>query len=160
MNDRIKELAEQATVDIKDEYGHWIGSELDLEKFAELIVDECCVKLLDMDGKANGIHNYYKHAAIELKRHFKERLVLSSADNASPAVDAIRDFASMRGLSLDDAKVQDWQDMAKDTTHCYKCGTELMNAPGIGPFCPNKECDVVDATSGNKIEIQTCGEKL
>lgn len=38
----------------------------------------------------------------------KERLVLSSADEASPAVDAIRDFAKMRGLSLDDAKVQDW----------------------------------------------------
>jgi hypothetical protein len=27
---------------------------------------------------------------------------------------------------------------------CYKCGTPLMNAPGIGPFCPNKECDVSD----------------
>jgi hypothetical protein len=38
----------------------------------------------------------------------KERIVLSSADNASPAADAIRDFANMRGLSLDDAKVQDW----------------------------------------------------
>lgn len=43
----------------------------------------------------------------------KERLVLSSADEASSAVDAIRDFAKMRGLSLDDAKVQDWQDMAR-----------------------------------------------
>jgi hypothetical protein len=30
--------------------------------------------------------------------------------------------------------------------HCYKCGTELMNAPGIGPFCPNKDCDVLDKT--------------
>ena len=38
----------------------------------------------------------------------KERIVLSSADESSPAVDAIRDFAKMRGLSLDDAKVQDW----------------------------------------------------
>ena len=38
----------------------------------------------------------------------KERIVLSSADEASPAVDAIRDFAKMRGLSLDDAKVLDW----------------------------------------------------
>jgi hypothetical protein len=24
------------------------------------------------------------------------------------------------------------------------CGTELINAPGIGPFCPNKACDVKD----------------
>ena len=30
---------------------------------------------------------------------------------------------------------------------CYKCGTELVNAPGIGPFCPNKSCDVVDNTN-------------
>jgi len=38
----------------------------------------------------------------------KERIVLSSADNASPAVEAITEFAKMRNLSLDDAKVQDW----------------------------------------------------
>ena len=30
------------------------------------------------------------------------------------------------------------------TLNCYKCGTELMNAPGIGPFCPNITCDVSD----------------
>jgi len=38
----------------------------------------------------------------------KERLALSCVDDASPAVDAITDFAKMRGLSLDDAQVQDW----------------------------------------------------
>ena len=43
MNERLKELAAQATVDIKDEYGHWIGSELDEEKFAQLIVREMLV---------------------------------------------------------------------------------------------------------------------
>ena len=42
----------------------------------------------------------------------KERIVLSFSDEASPAVNAIRDFAKMRGLSLDDAQVQDWQDNA------------------------------------------------
>ena len=37
---------------------------------------------------------------------------------------------------------------------CYKCGTPLMIAPGIGPFCPNKECDVSDNTNGAEpIEI-------
>jgi hypothetical protein len=37
---------------------------------------------------------------------------------------------------------------------CYKCGTPLMIAPGIGPFCPNKECDVSDNTNGvEPIEI-------
>jgi hypothetical protein len=41
MNERIQELAREATIDIKDQYGHWIGSELDEEKFARLIVIEC-----------------------------------------------------------------------------------------------------------------------
>jgi len=38
----------------------------------------------------------------------KERLVLSSADNASPAVEAIIEFAKMRGLSMDSVRVKDW----------------------------------------------------
>ena len=41
MNELIKELAERATVDIKDEFGHWINSEFNKEKFAELIVRDC-----------------------------------------------------------------------------------------------------------------------
>ena len=31
-----------------------------------------------------------------------------------------------------------------DPIKCYMCGSELINAPGIGPFCPNKKCDVMD----------------
>ena len=31
-----------------------------------------------------------------------------------------------------------------DPIPCYKCGTLLVDAPGIGLFCPNKECDVID----------------
>lgn len=42
-----------------------------------------------------------------------ERIVLSSADNASPAVEAITEFAKMRGLSMADAMVNDWQDMTR-----------------------------------------------
>ena len=38
---------------------------------------------------------------------------------------------------------------------CYKCGTPLIIAPGIGPFCPNKECDVADNTSNSNIELIT-----
>lgn len=45
-----------------------------------------------------------------------KRIMLSSADDASPAVDAIKDFAKMRGLSLDDARVQDWQDNIRENT--------------------------------------------
>jgi hypothetical protein len=39
-----------------------------------------------------------------------QRLTLSSTDEASPAVEAITEFAKMRGLLLVDARVQDWQD--------------------------------------------------
>jgi len=35
---------------------------------------------------------------------------------------------------------------------CYKCGTPLINAAGIGPFCPNKECDVFDSPYLQDIE--------
>lgn len=42
----------------------------------------------------------------------KERLCLSSADDASPAVTAITEFAKMRNLSLDNAMVTDWQSVA------------------------------------------------
>ena len=38
-----------------------------------------------------------------------ERRVVSGADEAGPAVESITEFAKMRGLSLDDARVQDWQ---------------------------------------------------
>ena len=37
---------------------------------------------------------------------------------------------------------------ADESIKCYKCGTVLVDAPGIGLFCPNKECDVVDNTKG------------
>ena len=32
-----------------------------------------------------------------------------------------------------------------DELLCPKCQTVLADAPGIGPYCPNKDCDVVDS---------------
>ena len=37
-----------------------------------------------------------------------------------------------------------------DPIPCYKCGTPLVDAPGIGLFCPNKECDVIDNIKGEE----------
>jgi hypothetical protein len=37
-----------------------------------------------------------------------------------------------------------------DPIPCYQCGTPLVNAPGIGLFCPNKECDVMDNVNGEE----------
>ena len=47
---------------------------------------------------------------------------------------------------IDPAPIQVYNEPGEETLEpCYKCGTPLINAPGIGPFCPNKECDVVDS---------------
>lgn len=32
--------------------------------------------------------------------------------------------------------------------NCAKCNTKLAYAAGIGPFCPNKRCDIIDAAGG------------
>lgn len=46
------------------------------------------------------------------------------------------------------------EDAAQDPIPCHKCGTILLNAPGIGLFCPNKACDVVDGPFiDNQIEL-------
>ena len=74
MNQRIQKLELQA-----EKFVMSIPASLDIneytsvfnEKFAELIINECCSKLLDMDKKVNGNHNYYKHAALEIKRSFQ-----------------------------------------------------------------------------------------
>ena len=33
-----------------------------------------------------------------------------------------------------------------DPIPCYKCGTPLVDAPGIGLYCPNPVCDIIDDT--------------
>ena len=49
MNERIKELAEQAGISLsqKDYSYYWVESAEDIEKFAELIVQECAQLILD-----------------------------------------------------------------------------------------------------------------
>ena len=66
MNARIRVLAKQAGL---IEYS--TDSKLqNAEKFAELIVQECVAKLFAMDDAVNGNHNYYRHAAVQIKQHF------------------------------------------------------------------------------------------
>jgi hypothetical protein len=37
-----------------------------------------------------------------------------------------------------------------DPIPCNKCGTNLVDAPGIGLFCPNQSCDVIDNIKGEE----------
>ena len=40
--------------------------------------------------------------------------------------------------------IDDQIDDIDELGNCHKCNTPLQTAPGIGPYCPNKECDVLD----------------
>ena len=48
---------------------------------------------------------------------------------------------------LTDEQIEQIKESVNEPINCYMCGTELMNAPGIGLFCPNKLCDVKDNIS-------------
>ena len=61
MNERIIELRKQCITEVKDEHGNWINYHFDENKFAELIVQECCQKL-ENDGMVE--------VAMEMKQHF------------------------------------------------------------------------------------------
>jgi hypothetical protein len=80
----------------------------------------------------------------------KTRLVLSSRDNANEAVQALEDWANLRGLSLTEARVQDWQAShpppVEPTTECTSCGAIVVGVAepsepaawtrdGWGPDC-------------------------
>lgn len=69
MNEQIETLAKVAGYDMINKAAMRVLG-FDKEKFAELIIAECCLKLLSMDEKTKGNHNYYKHAALEVKKHF------------------------------------------------------------------------------------------
>jgi hypothetical protein len=66
MNERIRELAEQATINIGDEF-HPIDF-FDKEKFAELIVRECAE--LTLDHKNDNYYNGWLDYRDEIRRHF------------------------------------------------------------------------------------------
>jgi hypothetical protein len=68
MNQRIKLLAEQATVFVADYDGQrW---QIDPEKFAELIVLECAKIANQQFEAATGLDDRDSWAAAEIKKHF------------------------------------------------------------------------------------------
>jgi hypothetical protein len=93
----------------------------------------------------------------------KETLILSSADNASPAVEAITEFAKMRGLSLDGARVQDWQDTTPPATPvqepvCHICnGTGEMDSGGTQPWgeAINIPCECTAPPAPQPVPVKT-----
>lgn len=44
--------------------------------------------------------------------------------------------------------------MVASLGRCPGCGAELEHAPGIGRFCPRKECTRYDAVSHPQTEVE------
>ena len=69
MNERIRLLAEQAGIyklNLSDETEYWI-----MEKFAELIVQECVAICKDIDGEDNiDAKSGRQDCAVEIQEHF------------------------------------------------------------------------------------------
>ena len=63
----------------------------------------------------------------------EKRLTLSSTDEAGPAVEAITEFAKMRGLSLQDAQVEHWQAILTTPPASTRTATreEKISRPGV-----------------------------
>jgi len=67
MNERIQELAEQATVFVADYDGQrW---QIDPEKFAELIVKECADAIVN-DSRLNDVRSAANGCVRTIKEHF------------------------------------------------------------------------------------------
>ena len=76
MNDRIRELAEQAGSTHKQSLGVYQFYEHELEKFAELIVEEC-IKVSEQSQWLEAKGEYYEgfneamiYVANQIKKHF------------------------------------------------------------------------------------------
>jgi hypothetical protein len=76
MNERIKQLAEQAGLRFTQLMSNPMvpvvdGKETDLEKFAELIVQECVAICQDTDGEDNtDARSGRQDCAVEIREHF------------------------------------------------------------------------------------------
>ena len=65
-----------------------------------------------------------------------------------PTLDALREQVQQE---LPAGEIIDKQELfPDDPIPCYKCGTALVDAPGIGLFCPNQACDVIDNVKGEE----------
>jgi len=53
---------------------------------------------------------------------------------------------------LTDEQIVQIKESVNEPINCYMCDTPLENAPGIGLFCPNKNCDVKDGPFEEPIE--------
>ena len=76
----------------------------------------------------------------------KPKIKIDEPIEESVKEDSLPEYEPDDGPLTNDQLEQIQESAATDyqPIHCHKCNTELINAPGIGLFCPNKACDVMD----------------
>jgi len=85
-------------------------------------------------------------AATESLKWAREKPKVEESEKEDVAEDSLPEYEPDDGPLTDDQLEQIRESAATDYQPilCHKCSTELINAPGIGLFCPNKACDVMD----------------
>jgi hypothetical protein len=85
-------------------------------------------------------------AATESLKWAREKPKVEEPEEEDVAEDSLPEYEPDDGALTDDQLEQIQESAATEyqPIHCHKCSTELINAPGIGLFCPNKQCDVMD----------------
>jgi hypothetical protein len=85
-------------------------------------------------------------AATESLKWAREKPKVEEPEKEDVAEDSLPEYEPDDGDLTDDQLEQIRESATTDYQPilCHKCSTELINAPGIGLFCPNKQCDVMD----------------
>jgi hypothetical protein len=55
--------------------------------------------------------------------------------------------------------VEETKEPEPEPVYCPKCSTQIVDAPGIGTICPNRECDVFDNVLGALEEVREAQEQ-
>jgi hypothetical protein len=84
-------------------------------------------------------------AATESLKWAREKPKVEEPEQEDVAEDSLPEYEPDDGPLTND-QIEQIRESATDYQPilCHKCSTELINAPGIGLFCPNKQCDVMD----------------
>ena len=91
----------------------------------------------------------------------KPEIKISEPVEESAEEDSLPEYEPDDG-PLTDAQLEQIRESAAteyQPIHCHKCSTELINAPGIGLFCPNKQCDVMDGPFSDDEELEISEEE-
>ena len=97
------------------------------------------------------------------KEEEKEKELQEFSDNSKEVARRLDSGESLEGLPdvttnyepddgpLTDEQIEQLKESVKEPINCFKCNTELVDAPGIGLVCPNKDCK--DSELREEVEV-------